>query len=137
MLIMYIYKCSCVPQVNLLLTCWKCVAFYLHLDALLSDKVIEKKNPKIQTKTQAGPSFKTHSQNRPTGVLRDSNTQTRNTLREALEKGGTPLSYFPEMIPQASGDHVMAPTPAHTTLLQQLCYLISFSEFARKIMLLQ
>lgn len=54
MLIMYIYKCSCVPQVNLLLTCWKCVAFYLHLDALLSDKVIEKKIPKYKRKRKQG-----------------------------------------------------------------------------------
>jgi hypothetical protein len=34
------------------------------------------------------------------------------TFSEAREYGGTPLSYFPEMIPHASGDHVMAPTPA-------------------------
>ena len=33
------------------------------------------------------------------------------TLSEAREYGGTPLSYFPEMIPQANGDHVIAPTP--------------------------
>lgn len=33
------------------------------------------------------------------------------TFREAREYGGTRPSYFPEMIPQASGDHVMAPTP--------------------------
>lgn len=34
-----------------------------------------------------------------------------NTFREALELSGTPFPYFPEMIPQASGDHVIAPTP--------------------------
>lgn len=33
------------------------------------------------------------------------------TFREALELSGTPFPYFPEMIPQASGDHVIAPTP--------------------------
>lgn len=34
------------------------------------------------------------------------------TFRAAREHGGTPLSYFPEMIPQANGDHVIAPTPS-------------------------
>lgn len=34
-----------------------------------------------------------------------------NTFNEALELSGTPFPYFPEMIPQASGDHVIAPTP--------------------------
>lgn len=34
------------------------------------------------------------------------------TFSAALELSGTPLPYFPEMIPQASGDHVIAPTPA-------------------------
>lgn len=42
-------------------------------------------------------------------------TSTRNTLSEALELSGTPLPYFPEMIPQARGDHVIAPTPAEET----------------------
>lgn len=37
-----------------------------------------------------------------------------NTFRAALELSGTPLPYFPEMIPQARGDHVMAPTPAES-----------------------
>lgn len=35
------------------------------------------------------------------------------TLSEAREQGGMPLLYFPEMIPQASGDHVIAPMPAN------------------------
>lgn len=30
---------------------------------------------------------------------------------EALEHSGMPFSYFPEMIPHANGDHVIAPTP--------------------------
>lgn len=30
---------------------------------------------------------------------------------EAREDSGMPFSYFPVMMPQASGDHVMAPTP--------------------------
>lgn len=34
-----------------------------------------------------------------------------NTFSEALELSGTPFPYFPEMIPQARGDHVIAPTP--------------------------
>ena len=34
-----------------------------------------------------------------------------NTFSEALELSGTPFPYFPEMMPQASGDHVIAPTP--------------------------
>jgi hypothetical protein len=34
-----------------------------------------------------------------------------NTFSEALELSGTPFPYFPEIIPQASGDHVIAPTP--------------------------
>lgn len=38
------------------------------------------------------------------------------TFSEAREYGGTLPSYFPEMIPQASGDHVMAPTPEGTTM---------------------
>lgn len=45
-------------------------------------------------------------------------SQTRNkksTFSAALELSGTPLPYFPEMIPQASGDHVIAPTPAEKT----------------------
>lgn len=33
------------------------------------------------------------------------------TFKEALEYGGMPLSYFPETMPQARGDQVMAPTP--------------------------
>lgn len=33
------------------------------------------------------------------------------TFRDAREYGGTLPSYFPEMIPQANGDHVIAPTP--------------------------
>lgn len=33
------------------------------------------------------------------------------TFSEARELSGTPFPYFPEMIPQASGDHVIAPTP--------------------------
>lgn len=36
------------------------------------------------------------------------------TFSEAREYAGTPLSYFPEIIPQASGDHVIAPTPEKT-----------------------
>lgn len=36
------------------------------------------------------------------------------TFSEAREYGGTPLSYFPEIIPQARGDHVIAPTPEKT-----------------------
>lgn len=39
----------------------------------------------------------------------------RGTFSEAREYGGTPLSYFPEMIPQASGDQVIAPTPEDGT----------------------
>lgn len=38
------------------------------------------------------------------------------TFSEAREYGGTLPSYFPEMIPQASGDHVMAPTPGDTVM---------------------
>lgn len=34
------------------------------------------------------------------------------TFREAREQGGIPVLYFPEMIPQARGDQVMAPIPA-------------------------
>ena len=30
---------------------------------------------------------------------------------EALEDSGIPFSYFPVMIPHASGDQVIAPTP--------------------------
>lgn len=46
----------------------------------------------------------------------DSETDGKHgTFREAREYGGTPLSYFPEMIPQASGDHVIAPTPKNPT----------------------
>ena len=30
---------------------------------------------------------------------------------EALEVSGMPFSYFPVMMPHASGDHVIAPTP--------------------------
>lgn len=30
---------------------------------------------------------------------------------EARDESGMPFSYFPVMMPQASGDHVMAPTP--------------------------
>lgn len=37
---------------------------------------------------------------------------TEVTFREARELGGIPAVYFPEMIPQARGDHVMAPIPA-------------------------
>lgn len=33
------------------------------------------------------------------------------TFNDALEYGGMPPSYFPETMPHASGDHVMAPTP--------------------------
>lgn len=33
------------------------------------------------------------------------------TFMEALEDSGMPFSYFPVMIPHASGDHVIAPTP--------------------------
>lgn len=33
------------------------------------------------------------------------------TFMEALEESGMPFSYFPVMIPHASGDHVIAPTP--------------------------
>lgn len=32
-------------------------------------------------------------------------------MRDALELSGTPFLYFPEMMPQARGDQVMAPTP--------------------------
>lgn len=41
-------------------------------------------------------------------------TSDTNTFRAALELSGTPLPYFPEMIPQARGDHVIAPTPAES-----------------------
>lgn len=43
-----------------------------------------------------------------------------NTFREALELSGTPFPYFPEMIPQASGDQVIAPTPAEEKQLEKL-----------------
>lgn len=49
-----------------------------------------------------------------------------NTFSEALELSGTPFPYFPEIIPQASGDHVIAPTPvgekqhSHRKLLCQV-----------------
>lgn len=43
-----------------------------------------------------------------------------NTFREALELSGTPFPYFPEMIPQASGDQVIAPTPAEEKRLEKL-----------------
>lgn len=33
------------------------------------------------------------------------------TFMEAREDSGMPLSYFPVMMPHASGDHVIAPTP--------------------------
>lgn len=33
------------------------------------------------------------------------------TFMEALEDSGMPFSYFPVMMPHASGDHVIAPTP--------------------------
>lgn len=33
---------------------------------------------------------------------------------EAREDSGMPFSYFPVMMPQASGDHVIAPTPVTT-----------------------
>ncbi len=33
------------------------------------------------------------------------------TFMEAREVSGMPFSYFPVMIPHASGDHVIAPTP--------------------------
>lgn len=42
-----------------------------------------------------------------------------NTFREALELSGTPFPYFPEMMPQASGDQVMAPTPAEEKQLEE------------------
>lgn len=34
------------------------------------------------------------------------------TFRDAREQGGIPVVYFPEMMPQARGDQVMAPIPA-------------------------
>lgn len=34
-----------------------------------------------------------------------------NTFKDALDPSGTPLAYFPEIIPQARGDQVIAPTP--------------------------
>lgn len=43
-----------------------------------------------------------------------------NTFREALELSGTPFPYFPEMIPQASGDQVIAPTPTGEKQLTKL-----------------
>lgn len=36
---------------------------------------------------------------------------SRPTFMEAREESGMPFSYFPVMMPHASGDHVMAPTP--------------------------
>lgn len=47
-----------------------------------------------------------------------------NTFSEALELSGTPFPYFPEMMPQASGDHVIAPTPTEEkTLKSYFCKL--------------
>lgn len=48
------------------------------------------------------------------------------TFREAREYGGTLPSYFPEMIPQASGDHVMAPTPEDTIMWLSV-YILTLS----------
>lgn len=36
------------------------------------------------------------------------------TFSDALEYGGMPPSYFPETMPHASGDQVMAPTPGES-----------------------
>lgn len=43
------------------------------------------------------------------------------TFIDALEDSGIPFSYFPEMIPQAKGDHVMAPTPTVTHRIKMSC----------------
>jgi len=51
------------------------------------------------------------------------------TFMEALEVSGMPFSYFPEMMPHASGDHVMAPTPVTTgTIRQQVKRVVSFQK---------
>ena len=49
---------------------------------------------------------------------------------EALEVSGMPFSYFPVMMPQARGDHVIAPTPEDTkeTQVRKLCMINSNSE---------
>lgn len=54
------------------------------------------------------------------------------TFREAREYGGTLPSYFPEMIPQASGDHVMAPTPEDTIMWLSV-YILTLSSQLRQL----
>lgn len=49
------------------------------------------------------------------------------TFRDAREYGGTLPSYFPEMIPQASGDQVIAPTPEKKTMELLLLFKTSRS----------
>lgn len=50
------------------------------------------------------------------------------TFIEALDDSGMPFSYFPVMMPHASGDQVIAPTPVTETKSLCLCFFFFYKK---------